>query len=246
MKFYGQALLLTAGLFWGSVSYGESRQLVGVPQRATDIIGMEVRNLADEKLGKVEDLIVNIGSGKTSYVILSSGGVLGLGDQLIVVPTQRFNYREHDKKLILDADKDLLKGAPGYDKNRLPDWSDEAWNIKLEEYYDRSRHTTAATGKKTVTEPAKESAPKEHVNRADTAEGQGSSDGDVQITRAIRKELMESNLSTGAKNAQVITRNGNVTLRGKVKSEQEREEITARAKRVAGLDRVTDKLELAK
>ncbi|HEY1172187.1 MAG TPA: PRC-barrel domain-containing protein [Verrucomicrobiae bacterium] len=245
MKAYGKALLFAAGLACASVIQGESRQLVGVPQRATDIMGMEVRNLADEKLGKVEDLIVNIGAGKTSYVILSSGGVFGLGDQLIVVPAQRFNYREHDKKLILDADKDLLKGAPGYDKHRLPDWSDEAWNIKLEEYYDRFGRAPVVT-ERNVAGAIKEVPAKERVTRADTVEGQGSSERDVQITRSIRKHLVDSNLSTMAKNVQVITRHGNVTLRGKVKSEEEREEIVARAKQVAGLERVTDRIELWK
>ncbi len=220
----------------------ESRNVLatkGRPQRATDVIGMEVRNLSDEKLGKVEDVIVNLGAGRASYVILSTGGLFGLGDKLIVVPTERFDFRPEEKKLRLDADKDLIKNAPGYEKNRLPDWGDDGWSTKLDEYYLKSTNSRPAVIEQ---KDASTDRPAASV----TAEGQGSSDKDILMTKSIRKQLVDSKLSTVAKNVQVITRNGHVTLRGHVKTEQEREEVVARAKQIAGTTQVTDKIEIAK
>src|ERR1017187_6880347 len=54
--------------------------------KASDIIGMTVKNLQDEKLGKVEDLALDVQSGRIVQVILSSGGFLGVGNTLMAVP----------------------------------------------------------------------------------------------------------------------------------------------------------------
>ncbi|MCD6048709.1 MAG: PRC-barrel [Verrucomicrobia bacterium] len=244
MKRFIQTASFVILLLSADALQAESRNVLatkGQPQRATDVIGMEVRNLADEKLGKVEDVIVNLGAGRASYVILSTGGVFGLGDKLIVVPTERFDYRTDEKKLRLDADKDLLKGAPAYEKNKLPDWGDDRWSIKLDEYYVKS--TNSRPG---VVDGKDSSTRNERVEKAESAEGQGSSDKDILMTKSIRKQLVDSKLSTVAKNVQVITRNGHVTLRGHVKTEAEREEVVARAKQIAGTTQVTDKIEIAK
>ncbi len=43
--------------------------------KASDLIGMKVKNYQDEKLGEVEDLAVDVESGRLVQVILSTGGV---------------------------------------------------------------------------------------------------------------------------------------------------------------------------
>jgi len=51
--------------------------------------------------------------------------------------------------------------------------------------------------------------------------------------------------STNAKNVKIITNEGTVTLRGPVKSDKEKAEIEAKAKRVAGVKKVDNQLEIA-
>jgi osmotically-inducible protein OsmY len=91
------------------------------------------------------------------------------------------------------------------------------------------------------------------VNRRDrdldtmTPMDQGASDGDRAITAEIRKAVVnDGTLSFTAKNVKIITKDGNVVLRGPVKSEDERASILAKANRVAGPSRVTNQLEVAK
>src|SRR5689334_3947743 len=48
--------------------------------KASDLIGMTIKNNQNEKLGKVEDLAVDVESGRVVQVILSTGGFLGIGD----------------------------------------------------------------------------------------------------------------------------------------------------------------------
>jgi len=76
---------------------------------------------------------------------------------------------------------------------------------------------------------------------------QGNSTSEVKITAAIRKGLMgDKSLSTTAKNVKVITVGSKVTLRGPVKSDQEKASIQALARQTAGVSEVDDQLEVKK
>jgi len=69
---------------------------------------------------------------------------------------------------------------------------------------------------------------------------------DREITRLIRRSItQDKDLSTYAKNIKIITQNGNVTLRGPVRSEQEKKTVEAKANEVAGADHVKSEIQLA-
>jgi osmotically-inducible protein OsmY len=79
-----------------------------------------------------------------------------------------------------------------------------------------------------------------------TADQQKSNGSDADITRQIRRSITtDKNLSTYAKNVKVITKGGNVTLRGPVRSEEERKEIGDKATEVAGATHVKNELQVA-
>ena len=78
-----------------------------------------------------------------------------------------------------------------------------------------------------------------------TSGDQSNSSADLKITQAIRQALMkDSGLSTTAKNIKVITANGHVTLRGPVKTGQEKAKIDQLAKSAAGGAQIDDQLEV--
>ena len=75
---------------------------------------------------------------------------------------------------------------------------------------------------------------------------QSNSEADLQITQSIRKAVTaDDSLSVNAQNVKIITNGGVVTLRGPVKSEQERASIAAKAQQVSGVTRVNNQLEVA-
>ena len=79
-----------------------------------------------------------------------------------------------------------------------------------------------------------------------TADQQKGSGADVDITRQIRRSITnDKSLSTYAKNVKVITKGGTVTLRGPVRSEEERKEIETKATEVAGANHVKNELQVA-
>ena len=86
------------------------------------------------------------------------------------------------------------------------------------------------------------------VNKTDqvSADKQKNNKQDIAITRDIRRALVaDKSLSTYAHNVKVITTNGAVTLKGPVRSEDERKAVEAKAVEVAGQGRVANELTIA-
>ncbi len=78
-----------------------------------------------------------------------------------------------------------------------------------------------------------------------TSGDQSNSRGDLKTTQAIRKALMkDSSLSMTAKNVKIITAGGQVTLRGPVKSADEKSRIDQLAKGAAGNAKIDNQLEI--
>jgi osmotically-inducible protein OsmY len=78
-----------------------------------------------------------------------------------------------------------------------------------------------------------------------TADQQKMNPGDRETTKQIRQSIVkDKSISTYGHNVKVITQGGMVTLKGPVRSEEEKQSIEAKAKEVAGSDKVTDELEV--
>jgi hyperosmotically inducible periplasmic protein len=79
----------------------------------------------------------------------------------------------------------------------------------------------------------------------DTAEKQSNSKDDLSLTQKIRQAVMkEGSLSMNAKNVKIIARDGNITLKGPVDSQQEKDTIGSKAGEIAGKDKVDNRLEV--
>jgi hypothetical protein len=102
---------------------------------AGTLTGDEVRNLSGEKLGKVEEFMLDLPAGRVAYVVLSFGGFLGMGDKLFAVPPAALEIDHEDKCLLLNVDKERLKQAPGFDKDHWPDWADTGWSARVNDFY---------------------------------------------------------------------------------------------------------------
>jgi osmotically-inducible protein OsmY len=78
-----------------------------------------------------------------------------------------------------------------------------------------------------------------------TSGDQSNSSADLKITQAIRQALIKDPaLSATAKNIKIITANGQVTLRGPVKTAEEKAKIDQLAKSAAGGVQIEDQLEV--
>ena len=94
---------------------------------ASTLSSDSVKNRADEDLGKIKELMIDIPSGRVAYAVLSFGGFLGMGDKLFAVPWDALTLDEDRKCFVLDADKAKLENAPGFYKDNWPDMTDTLW-----------------------------------------------------------------------------------------------------------------------
>lgn len=104
---------------------------------ATTITGDDVCNMQEEKLGKIQDIMLDITEGKIRYAVLSSGGFMGMGDRLFAVPWKALKLDKENKRFMLDVDLERLKNAPGFNKDQWPNMADTTWSSTVESYYTR-------------------------------------------------------------------------------------------------------------
>src|SRR5688500_2828340 len=107
---------------------------------ATNILGKKVVNPAGEQLGNIKELMIDIDDGQVAYAVLSFGGFLGLGDKLFAIPLEALTFNSKDQTAILDVDKEVLKNAPGFDKDHWPTSAqyEAGWLLDIYEYYGYS------------------------------------------------------------------------------------------------------------
>ncbi|GAB3552561.1 hypothetical protein GCM10027343_38240 [Noviherbaspirillum agri] len=118
--------------------------------RASKVIGKNVENAEGESLGEIKDLIVDLGSQRVHYAVLASGGALGLGEKLFAYPMSAFKSEADGDKLVLNIAKDKLKDAPGFDKDKWPDWSDNRYRGEVDRYFKSETAKAAPRSAKMV------------------------------------------------------------------------------------------------
>jgi predicted nucleotidyltransferase len=96
------------------------REAVRRTNKASGLLGMEVRNAENQKLGEVKDLVMDMNSGRISYAVLSVGGFLGIGEKLIALPPGALKATDAGEYLTLNADKAKIQAAPGFAATAWP------------------------------------------------------------------------------------------------------------------------------
>lgn len=79
-----------------------------------EVIGSAVRNTKDEYLGNIEDVLVRADGGTIIYALISRGGFLGIGEELVPVPWKELSvtpspYRD---TYVLDVSENVIEEAP--------------------------------------------------------------------------------------------------------------------------------------
>lgn len=108
-------------------------------KRLGNVIGKPVRDAQGQRLGTVEDIVLNSQGDSISYAVLSYGGFLGLGDKLFAVPWSEFSAHPTRDAYTLDVRREYLRDAPGFPKDNWPDMVDEDWAQRVETFYREGR-----------------------------------------------------------------------------------------------------------
>jgi hypothetical protein len=114
------------------VSGAEAQQYV----RASTLLDYDFENLNDEISGDLEDLLIDLSTGRVLFAAIEYGGILDLGDKDIVIPLNAFIIGENGE-LILNIDEAELENYPDVGNN-WPDLTDPAWDDDVNTYWNET------------------------------------------------------------------------------------------------------------
>ena len=98
--------------------------------KCSKLIGTDVQNQQGDKLGKIEDVVVDLHNGKVSYCVLEVEHSLFSTPKYLAVPLSAFQPSANGSDLILNADKDKVAQAQGFDRNNWPSVNSPSWGAQ--------------------------------------------------------------------------------------------------------------------
>lgn len=105
-----------------------------------NVTGADVRNLQDEYLGSVSDIILDIEEGQPEYVVVARGGFLGIGEDHVLVPWENLSAAPELHVLILDMPDERFAEAPAVDPDVAADaeWMQQ-YRWQTDDYWQQQR-----------------------------------------------------------------------------------------------------------
>lgn len=102
---------------------------------ARALIGLEVTDPHGDRLGRIEEIILDPPAGRIAYGIASFFGALAYAGKLFAIPWEALRPCGKAGNLTLDIDPADLEGAPSFDRNDWPDMSNRRWSAEVHAYY---------------------------------------------------------------------------------------------------------------
>jgi sporulation protein YlmC with PRC-barrel domain len=114
--------------------------------KTSSIVGMDVRNQNDERLGHIKDLVIDWKTEQVSYAVISTGNkmLLDIKEKLLAVPLTALTVSSDQKHLVLNADKAKVDAAMGFAADNWPSVSNPSWGA--EPFWQKDADKPAATG----------------------------------------------------------------------------------------------------
>lgn len=114
-------LLLTTGAFaqtgtTPSTSPSMSPSMAGTDMLASRLIGADIKNQQGEDIGEIEELVIDPKEAKIKQVVVSTGGVLGLGAKSVAIPWSQVRPAAEGGGFVVAMSQEELKNAPSWER----------------------------------------------------------------------------------------------------------------------------------
>jgi len=108
---------------------------------ASRVKGTSVYNTTGDKIGTVEDIVLDKQSNQIMFAALGFGGILGMGEKYYPVPWSLLDYSEDKGGYVVPLNKDTLDKAPAYELKDLTKHDGSLGDIRTRtyDYYKVSR-----------------------------------------------------------------------------------------------------------
>ncbi|MFT3781953.1 MAG: PRC-barrel domain-containing protein [Nibricoccus sp.] len=139
--------------------------------KSSELIGTKIENQSGENLGRVEDLAIELTSGKLLHVIMGSGGVVSLGERYIAIPPDSFNFERANKLLRIDLSKEQLKAAPTLELSQWDSFYDSDRADESTRFFAKNRTANSTVSNLSQLARNDDNSGKRNVVRASKAVG---------------------------------------------------------------------------
>ena len=215
--------------------FGQSRHQSpdGAPARtssAAGVLGVPVRGQANESLGTLKDIMVDLPLGRIVYFVIEPAADAAAPGTFYVVPPSAVRPGDTAGFLVLKADRGRFLAGPSFQKEFWNDTAFPALATAVRKHYG-AVPSSPAEARLVAAAPAPQATPEATVR------------SDREITQAVLTEIVRDTSGFMSVQIAVTTLNGRVTLSGSVKSEKQKKLIVTAAERVVGPANVDNRLE---
>ncbi len=106
---------------------------------SSKVSGTAVYNLKGERLGHVDEVMIDKRTGAVAYAVLAFGGFLGFNDHHFPLPWEALRYDPAMDGYVVDIDRDRLEAAPRFTPGTDLDATDPGWS-SVDNFYRASRN----------------------------------------------------------------------------------------------------------
>jgi sporulation protein YlmC with PRC-barrel domain len=86
---------------------------------ASKVLGTSIYNRSGEKIGNVQDVVLDKMSNEIMFAVVSFGGFLGMGKKYHALPWARLDYQTDHDGYVVGVSREALESAPVYDMDEL-------------------------------------------------------------------------------------------------------------------------------
>jgi len=103
--------------------------------RAKKIIGTNVKDRQGQKIGQVEDIVLDKQSNNIMFAVVSFGGFLGMGEKYHPLPWASLDYDENENGYVVDVTEEQLRAAPAASIDELTRDDGNVYRTRTFDYY---------------------------------------------------------------------------------------------------------------
>lgn len=108
--------------------------------RASKVIGTNVYNSAGDKIGKVEDVVLDKQSNNIMFAVVGFGGFLGMNEKYHPLPWSTLDYQKGKDGYVVNLSKEQLEAAPADAIDQLTSNDGEDLRDQVYDYYKAPRY----------------------------------------------------------------------------------------------------------
>jgi sporulation protein YlmC with PRC-barrel domain len=108
--------------------------------RAKKVIGTNVKDRQGQKIGEIEDIVLDKQSNNIMFAVVSFGGFLGMGEKYHPLPWASLDYDENDNGYVVDVTEAQLRAAPAGSIDELTQGDGSAYRDRTYDYYKVDRY----------------------------------------------------------------------------------------------------------